>query len=181
MDSSKFIIVEAPNESKLTGKCIKVFIAGGISNCPDWQTDLISRLKKDKRLKNCGTVKILIFNPRRKNKPRVDETEAQVTWEFFNLNKSDIISFWFSEGSLNPIVLFEYGRILAAPNRWKKSVIVGCHEKYGRRTDVIIQTKLIEQSRFRHPEIEVKNTFEDFANELIESIVNHIIRHNFIT
>jgi hypothetical protein len=41
------IIIESPNEvySLENHKNIKLFLAGGISDCPDWQTDIINELK----------------------------------------------------------------------------------------------------------------------------------------
>ena len=45
-----FEIVQAPE--KTISKGIRLFIAGGISNCPPWQTELIERLKNEKRIKD---------------------------------------------------------------------------------------------------------------------------------
>ena len=41
-------IVQAPNYSKLKG--IELFLAGGISNCPNWQMELSEKIKNDQTL-----------------------------------------------------------------------------------------------------------------------------------
>ena len=83
-------IVQAPNIEK-NNEGVKLFIAGGISNCPDWQNILIKRISIDKRIKNDKDVKITIFNPRCKEIP--EDEYAQTLWEYERLKKSDIISF----------------------------------------------------------------------------------------
>lgn len=41
-------IVQAP--AKTTSKGIKLFIAGGITNCKNWQNELIEKLLKEQRI-----------------------------------------------------------------------------------------------------------------------------------
>lgn len=129
------IIIESPNDvySIEHNKNIKLFLAGGISNCPDWQAEIIKDLKNIKNLS--------IYNPRRKDFPmdNVNAAESQITWEYNKLKESDIILFWFSKGSLNPIVLYELGK-------WGNSshtcIIIGLDPEYERSQDVYYQTKL---------------------------------------
>jgi hypothetical protein len=129
------LIIEAPNEvySLENNRNIKLFLAGGISNCPDWQSEIITNLKNIKGL--------TVYNPRRKNFPINDPNaaEAQITWEYNHLKEVDIILFWFSRGSLNPIVLYELGRWGNSSN---KKMIIGLDNEYERKEDVIIQTNL---------------------------------------
>jgi len=131
--------VEAINEvyniDKIHGT--NVFLAGGITNCPDWQAVLIDMIKDYKRI----TEDVVVYNPRRKNFPIGDPNaaEQQITWEYEHLKNADIIIFWFSVGSLNPIVLYELGRW---GNSSDKMIIVGIDPKYERKQDVEIQTKL---------------------------------------
>jgi hypothetical protein len=129
------IIIEAPNEvySVKNHNNFKLFLAGGITNCPDWQTYVINELK--------DVPDLTIYNPRRKNFPINDPkaSEEQIMWEFNHLRDADIIIFWFSRGSLNPIVLYELGM-------WANSrdtiFILGIDPEYERKQDVIIQTQL---------------------------------------
>lgn len=111
----------------------KLFIAGGITGCEDWQQRLSRKLYT---VGFPGT----ILNPRREefdvNDP--DAADAQISWEFEALAVADIVSFWFSSETIQPIVLYELGRWLHSD----KFVVVGCHPDYSRLQDVIIQTKL---------------------------------------
>lgn len=129
------IIIEAPNEvySWQNNKNRKLFLAGGITNCPDWQSDII------KLLEPIGDLSV--YNPRRKNFPMNDPNaaEEQITWEYNHLRDSDLILFWFSRGSLNPIVLYELGRW---GNSSEKHIVIGLDEEYERKYDVTIQTFL---------------------------------------
>ena len=129
------IVVEAPNEvfSIENVKNIKIFLAGGITNCPDWQSELIKKLKK--------YPKLTIYNPRRANFPinNPNASNEQITWEFVHLQNADIIVFWFARGSLNPIVLYELGMW---GNSRLNTTIIGIDPEYERKDDVILQTVL---------------------------------------
>ena len=128
-------IIEAPNEiySIKNNRNKKLFLAGGITNCPDWQSNMVQLLEPIQNL--------TVYNPRRKNFPIHDPNaaEEQITWEYNHLRDSDIILFWFSRGSLNPIVLYELGRW---GNSSDKPIIIGLDEEYERKQDVIVQTML---------------------------------------
>lgn len=152
-------IVQAPNETTST-EGVKLFLAGGISNCPQWQKEISERLLNEQSLKDYSE-KIIIFNPRCKDIP---EERPQIMWEYDKLGKSDIISFWFSVGSLNPITLFEYGSHLKS----KKAIVVGCHPDYERRNNVITQTKLAK------PTLKVNEDFEEFYTQLVAAIIKKI-------
>jgi len=134
------IVIESPNEvySLENSENKKIFLAGGISNCPDWQMELIGRLKG---------IPATLYNPRRANFPMDDPNaaEEQITWEYEKLKAADIIVFWFSRGSLNPIVLYELGRW---GNSSDKPIVIGIDPEYERTQDVEIQTVLSRGSDF---------------------------------
>jgi hypothetical protein len=155
-------IVQAPEEIKLKRNSIKLFLAGGISNCPKWQDEICERLSKEKIFDEYD-IDIVIFNPRCKSIP---EEEAQIKWEYDKLKKSNIHCFWFSEGSLNPITLFEYGSHFKSKN---KDLVVGCHMNYPRRNNVIIQTKL------ELPQFRIVDTLDDFYQNILMSIRDNIL------
>lgn len=117
-----------------------VFLAGGIVGCRDWQADMIAALDGT----GCA-----ILNPRRPSFPIHDPKAApeQIEWEFNALRRADVISFWFSSETVQPIVMFEYGYWLAATSHWwaKKPVLVGCDPEYPRRLDVEHQTRLARE------------------------------------
>lgn len=119
---------------------VRIFLAGGITNCKNWQADLIKKMK-EQNIDEGIDLPILLFNPRRENFP-IDDPNAsreQIEWEFNELRDAHIIIFWFSKGSLNPIVLYELGM-------WGNSrgipIVVGIDEGYERQQDVEIQTML---------------------------------------
>lgn len=135
------LVIESPNEvySIENNNNLKLFLAGGITNCPDWQSELIGLLQNVKDLTT--------YNPRRKNFPINDPlaAEAQITWEFNHLRDADAVSFWFSKGSLNPIVLYELGMW---GNSSLKKIFIGIDKEYERASDVIIQTHLARPEIF---------------------------------
>lgn len=124
------LIITAPDEiySRENFKNIKIFLAGGITNCPNWQLDVIEKLKHKRG--------ITVYNPRRKDFDITDVNaiETQITWEYIHLMNSDIIFVWFSTGSLNPIVLYELGRWV---NSRDIPTIIGIDPSYERKEDEI--------------------------------------------
>ena len=128
----KMRYIEAPKTYTRRKNEKVIFLAGGITNCPDWQQDLVKLL---------DIPQLVILNPRRKNFPIGNPSVAieQITWEFNSFQKADLISFWFSRGSLNPIVLFELGKWLVQN---EKKIFIGIDTEYQRRQDVEIQTFL---------------------------------------
>jgi hypothetical protein len=130
---------EAPNHPDQFHQRPWLFLAGGITNCRDWQSELIELL-----LPNKGT----IFNPRRKEWPinNPSASEEQIKWEYKYLWQADIISFWFSKETLNPIVLYELGAHLVrikSKQAGPPIIIIGIEDGYQRTQDIIIQTSLI--------------------------------------
>ena len=106
-----------------------IFLAGGITGCPDWQAEAVTRM---------AGLHATVANPRR---PEVlpddpDLNAEQVAWENDLLELADAVLFWFPGGSsLQPIALYELGKIAAGC----KPVAVGADPGYSRRADVILQ------------------------------------------
>jgi hypothetical protein len=147
---------------------IKVFIAGGITNCPDWQSTLISVLSK---VDFGSEYDVVLFNPRRKDFDTSDPNAAaeQITWEYNRLRDADIICFWFSKGSLNPIVLYELGMW---GNSRDEPIVIGCDSKYERKQDVIVQTSLAD------PNKKVHASFVSFVKDIEKTIREEISRRD---
>lgn len=116
---------------------VSVFLAGGITGCPDWQSDVIRYLLDSKHVQHRS---VALMNPRRQSFPIEDPTaaEKQIAWEFHMLEKADIIFFWFAAEGIQPIVMYEYGRWLALG----KKLVVGVEPGFWRERDVYIQTRL---------------------------------------
>lgn len=136
-----------PKDLSNTGK--RVFVAGGITGCPDWQSEMISALAKTH-----GT----LFNPRRPDFDIKDPDAAQIQiqWEFDHLRKAHGILFWFPSETLCPIVLFELGAWSMAD----KPIFVGCHPMYKRRYDVVMQMRLAR------PEVRVVQSVVELADQV---------------
>jgi len=127
-----------------------IFLAGGITGCPDWQQEIVKRLED---------TDLVLLNPRRTNFPIHDPDAAlgQINWEYNHLHMSNAISFWFSPETLNPIVLYELG----AWSMSTKPIFVGVHPEYARRQDVEIQTGL------KRPEVEIVYSLQNLADKLV--------------
>lgn len=123
-------VVTAPDRNVPEGPSL--FIAGGITDCPEWQTEAIAGL---------SDTDLVLFNPRRATFNVRDPQAApgQIQWEHEMLRQADAIMFWFCEEALQPIALYELG----AWSMTNKPIFVGAHPNYKRRLDVVHQTQLI--------------------------------------
>ncbi len=139
--------IEAPAKQRI--QATSIFLAGGISNCPDWQAEMVATLANET---------LTLINPRRADFPMHDPTAAplQIEWEFQHLRLADAILFWFPKETLCPITLFELG----AQSRGEKPLFVGVHPAYQRRQDVEVQLRLAR------PEVRVVYRLEDLAGQV---------------
>jgi hypothetical protein len=145
--------IEAPEE--YSGNERSLFLAGGISNCPNWQLGLVRLLENEN---------ILLFNPRRKSFPVNDSNapKKQIEWEYKYLKKAGIISFWFPKETLCPITLYELGKAYMT----NKSIFVGINPGYERKLDIEVQTKLAR------PEIEIVYSLDKLAGQIKDCLKN---------
>jgi len=135
----------------------KLFLAGGISNCRDWQVEMIKRLSKD--AEDAEIDNLILINPRRHDfditNPKM--SEQQIEWEYHHLELADGILFWFPYETLCPITLYELGKAAAQ----EKEIFVGCHPGYVRKFDVEFQLKHLR------PEVKVRDNFQDLINDVV--------------
>lgn len=120
---------------------ILCFLAGGITQCADWQKEVIKELEK------YDAPNLVVFNPRRENFPiwNPNASQEQIEWEFHWLEQMDIFSMYFSAGeSVQPICMYELGRNLAlmANRGITHQCVISVEKGYKREQDVVIQTKL---------------------------------------
>lgn len=143
------IYVEAPNKVEVSKKSI--FLAGGITGCPDWQKELVEKLKD---------LDIVIYNPRRAKFDTSDPSASkiQIEWEHEMLKKADVISFWFCKEEIQPITLYELG----AHTKTSKPLIIGMDKGYKRRSDVETQTKL------ERPDMEFVYSLNDLSDRIFK-------------
>lgn len=136
------------------GTAPSVFLAGGISSCPNWQ-DTARRILQPHAV---------ILNPRRPftwNPPSADE---QMRWEYDHLRRASVVLFWFpkpdAEHVVQPIAFFELGYHLAA----RTLLTVGADPGFTRHHDVVVQT------RMARPSLTVHNRLEDVCAAALQLI-----------
>lgn len=142
--------VEAPNIQAIQAKSL--FLAGGISNCPNWQAQVVEAL---------NTTALTLCNPRRADFPMGNPSaaEAQIKWEFEYLRQVDAVLFWFPKETLCPITLYELG-VQSVGN---KPLFLGIHPAYQRRQDVEIQLQLAR------PGVELQYSLDDLVKQVKEA------------
>lgn len=132
-------IITAPDKSE--AEFVSVFLAGGITNCENWQDKVIKELEFED---------VTIFNPRQIAFDITDKiaTVKQITWEYERLEKMDIFSIYFCGGeSDQPICMYELGRNILRmqnrfPNDWQRRIVVSVESDYKRKEDVLVQLEL---------------------------------------
>jgi len=90
--------IESPENYSNKPDRMAIFLAGGITNCPDWQSEIVDSLQN---------FDITLLNPRRKKFPINDPgaSKEQISWEYNHLRKADTILFWFPKESICPIAI----------------------------------------------------------------------------
>jgi hypothetical protein len=146
-------IIEAPHDYPAQAD---IFLGGGISNCPDWQSDVIELL---------ADVPGVALNPRRTGEFTEDIADEQITWEYHALSSVNTVFFWFPKETLCPITLLELGVFTQRPDT---RLIVGTHPDYARRFDVIKQLELAR------PEVKVQDSIQNLVAEYL-SIYKKVI------
>lgn len=149
-------VVRAPQVYENSNTDLKcVFMAGGISGCPPWQTDFVEKMQG---------VDGVLFDPRRTDfdVSNPSMSEAQIAWEHDHLRQAHAVSFWFPEETLCPITLFELGVWSSSD----KKIFVGTHPGYKRRFDVVMQLRL------SRPEVYVVRSLDDLLSQVKEWVGN---------
>lgn len=126
-----------------------VFLAGGITNCKEWQKEVIENLKYEEY------EDVSLFNPRQEHFDVSDKNASykQILWEFERLEKMDIFSMYYcNDNSDQPICMYELGRNIVRmqnrfPSDWEKRIVISVEDGYRRKADVLIQTELATQNK----------------------------------
>jgi hypothetical protein len=145
--------IEAPKNYTNRSDLKAIFIAGGITGCPDWQSEIVKLLKQ---------YDVALLNPRRSHFPINDPSAAkeQIKWEFEHLRKADAILFWFPKESICPIALYELG----AWSMQEVPLFIGVHPEYSRRVDIEEQTILVR------PDIKIVYTLADLVKKVCKDL-----------
>lgn len=121
--------------------CDSIFLAGSIEQgkAVEWQQVVIDALKDED---------VVIFNPRRQEwdaswEQSIDNPDfaEQVNWELDNIERANFVFFYFQAGTLSPITLAEYGKVLELSNRGDTAVVVVCEPGFWRRGNVEIMAQ----------------------------------------
>ena len=154
---------------------IPCFLAGGITNCSEWQNEIIKGLN-EKLKDDYEECRLVLFNPRRENFPINDPNAAleQINWEFEYLEKCQIFSMFFdgTAKSDQPICFYELGRNIERmkqkfPKDWWMRIIVSVNSNFKRSNDVIIQTSLTTNNKVK---VNVSNSSDDLIQKHIDDI-----------
>lgn len=137
-------VVTAPE--KFDTRYPSIFLAGGITNCKDWQSQVINYLSE-----YFNDTKIVIYSPRRENFPIDDPSaaEEQITWEYEHLNNARIFTMYFCNSeSDQPICMYELGRYVEHMKHYylddyKDRIVISIENGYKREKDVVIQMGLL--------------------------------------
>lgn len=128
---------KAPNLPKWsdTYNKVTIFLAGTIDmgNSENWQERVVLGLKDEE---------VVIFNPRRddwdsswKQEIGNKQFKEQVDWELNQIEKADIVVFYFAPGSMSPITLLELGLVCGDD---PAKIILCCPDGYWRKGNVDI-------------------------------------------
>lgn len=135
--------IECPNLYRKRLGEVSLFLGGGITSCPQWQSVIVHWLNK---------TKLILLNPRRTEFDVTDSNVEvqQIKWEFSHMQRATAIMFWFPCETLCPITLFELGKWIITD----KKMFIGCHPEYKRKRDVQIQVGLVRTKQIIHESLE---------------------------
>lgn len=166
-------VITAPEKYERQYNDIICFLAGGITNCKNWQSQVINTFLSMEK-SGIDLSRLVIMNPRRDNFPIDDPlaAEEQIYWEYKWLEECDIFSMYFASGeSDQPICMYELGRnILRMQQKfmvsWKDHLAISVEDGYKRKNDVLIQTRLAIDGR----DIVLEHTIpQDHAHDILMS------------
>lgn len=166
-------VVTAPEKIEFPVGSIRIFLAGGIQKCREWQKELIDMFKH----LNIDT-DIYLINPRRDNFPIDDPnaTEEQITWEFDMLEECDFFTMFFDNSdSDQPICFYELGRNIERMKQkfhkiWQNNIIITCDKNFKRVQDVVIQTKLATKDKVDVGVYDSEDVIKKHFEKIIENL-----------
>lgn len=138
-------VITAPEKMVYDPESIYCFLAGGISDCPNWQQQVIDYIRNTTD-GNDYYNNLVLLNPRRStlnvNVKDIDPKE-QIIWEYETIRQCDIFSLYFcgETESAQPICLFELGAYVI-DHRLSGGIpyrLVSVQKGYSRSVDVQYQ------------------------------------------
>lgn len=135
---------------RYNGSTPSVFLAGGVTGCPNWQAEMTSKI-----LEECPG--FVIMNPRRATFDVTDDKahDEQIAWEYDMLRKASVVIFFYPDEGVCLITWFELGVFSTMHAAGSKEIMVGCDPKYFRSKDVKTQLGLALGPNFKiHPTLD---------------------------
>lgn len=156
-------VIKAP--SKQLPYFITAFLAGGITNCKEWQAEVEACLVN---------VPVSIYNPRQEQFDVTDKEASyrQILWEFERLESMEIFTMYFcNDESDQPICMYELGRNIVRmqnrfPDDWQDRIVVSVESGYKRMDDVLIQLRLCAKSI----DVDCNGTPQAHANRIKQTV-----------
>ena len=166
-------VVTAPEKVDFPEDSVKIFLAGGIQKCEDWQNELISMFEEYEY-----DHEIYLINPRRDNFPidNPNAAEEQINWEFEMLEKCNVFTMLFNNSkSDQPICFYELGRNIERmkvrfPISWDRRIIISSDKDFKRIKDVEIQTKLATNDNVKVGIYPTYNLVEKHFNNICKNL-----------
>jgi hypothetical protein len=150
-------IVGIGSNQRLTTQSVQrtpgmAYLAGGIRNCPNWQTSLQDML--------APVSGISVYNPRvaQFEPGSTDEYMGMVSKNRLALEQSEVVIFWFPKDMLTPVALCELGAEVAR----RRPIFIGVEDGYSRESDVRVQARL------ERPDIIVTTSLTALAQQVSE-------------
>lgn len=187
-------IIQSPEDIILNEKedKILIFLAGGITNCSNWQDSLLENLKLI--LKEKEYFQNLIFiNPKRESSIlfiNEEEIIKQIKWEYKYLNQCDIFTMFFDDTKLSdqPICFYELGKYVNQfqniyKNNFEEHILISYKKGFRRTLDLKIQIDLASNSKIKPIEINEITEYSKIVSDKIENLyfkTKKIKNHNFI-
>ncbi|WP_406012204.1 nucleoside 2-deoxyribosyltransferase domain-containing protein [Streptomyces sp. NBC_00984] len=141
MKTAQVRVIESMQEYVPRAEETKVFLAGGMHNCPDWRYEAITAFKQIWFGSSANRCSLALLSPRRVIAGSSGFNESMVAWEYRHLALADLVLFWFPSGNAarpeQPIALYELGAAAAAG----RAIAVGVENGYRRRSDVVAQLR----------------------------------------
>jgi hypothetical protein len=132
---SAIMLYRSPDPLPFVFSRPSVFMAGGICNCTDWQSQLAPVF---------DTGLYDVVNPRKLagyDHNRVT-ARAQIEWEHKALSNVDSCVFWFPEENVSAVTLLELGKMLSRASHHSVRLAVGWHPNYQLAYDLEAQIHL---------------------------------------
>lgn len=147
-------IIRSPELLVFSNEIPSIFLAGGITGCPDWQSDVAMKLATE--------LPVIVYNPRRIGDLAMNGEDAyrQIHWEHMALNAASMTFFWFPAEGQCMISLFELGKELGR----NSDIVVGVHPGYVRRFDVETQIELEGSG------IKIYNNLDFMVDDFIDEV-----------